>query len=142
MSKNKKIFITLICIVLVVVYGKCLMARGKYLLDREGMEIINTVYYPDKKYKAIVYFFSGGGATVANDVRVAVIPSYKESAYDSDVKFLLYRASQSSVEISWKSNDNILISYSGDIGDVIKEEKKVDNINILYDDIKKIWSID
>jgi hypothetical protein len=93
MSKKKKIVITLISIVLVVVYGKYSIERGKYLLERKGMEIIDTVYSPNKKYKAIVYFFSGGGATVANDVRVAVIPSSKEGAYDSDVNFLLYRAS-------------------------------------------------
>jgi len=47
----------LISIVLVIVYGKYSMERGKYLLDRKGMEIIDIVDSPDKKYKAIVYFF-------------------------------------------------------------------------------------
>lgn len=109
-----------------------LMTRGEYLLDRDGMEIINTVYSPDKKYKTIIYFYIGGGATVADNVRVAVIPSSKKGAYDCDVNFSLNRADSSSVNANWESNDKLIISYKDYSDGVIKKDNKVGNINILY----------
>lgn len=147
MGKKKKIVITLACIVLCLGYGKYLvsrikslvymennlMNRGRYLLDREGMEIINTFYSPDKRYKAIIYFYTGGGATVPNNVRVAVISSDKKGAYDCDVNFSLNRASSGSVNANWESDDKLIISYKDYSDGVIKKDSKLGNINILYE---------
>lgn len=131
MIKNKYIFIILIFISMGVFYVNHRIYRGKDILSIDGMNIANTVYSPDRKNKAVLFSNTEGNIMKSN-IRIAIVPSYRDNAYDSDVKFILYRAWEQSISMKFKNNKKILIKYSNLKEDIIRADKKAGGVNIIY----------
>lgn len=94
-----------------------MVERGSDVLSVKGRKKVNEIYSPDKKYKVIVYR-GGGGATVSDSIRFAVVPSDVSTVYTSDVVFAKKGLNFDRISAMWKSNTELMIGYLEDADSV------------------------
>jgi hypothetical protein len=102
---------------------------------------VNTVVKeganPDKTLKAVI-FLKEGGATVSNSYQVSILPAETKlsnnevgNTFTVDENHGATWLRDSSINITWKTNDTVLIDYDKELRTFI-QQTKVGNVTVIY----------